>query len=119
MPVRAPRICSCGEVIASGEACPCQIRRAAERKARHDQRRPNSSQRGYNRDWEKARAAFLRSRPFCAFCGAPASVVDHITPHKGDQLLFWDRNNWSPLCTPCHSGAKQRQERRVKKETSS
>ena len=31
-----------------------------------------------------------------------ATVVDHITPHKGNQQLFWDRNNWQPLCKQCH-----------------
>ncbi|MEO4040348.1 HNH endonuclease signature motif containing protein [Hoeflea sp. CAU 1731] len=43
-------------------------------------------------------------------CGKPAKVVDHIIPHKGDRKLFWDRSNWQPLCTPCHSSKKQRQE---------
>ncbi|MCG8990866.1 HNH endonuclease [Laribacter hongkongensis] len=40
-----------------------------------------------------------------------ATVVDHITPHRGDQRLFWDSSNWQPLCASCHSGAKQREER--------
>lgn len=29
-------------------------------------------------------------------------MVDHITPHKGDRGLFWDRNNWQALCKTCH-----------------
>ncbi|WP_085981300.1 MULTISPECIES: HNH endonuclease signature motif containing protein [unclassified Paenibacillus] len=33
----------------------------------------------------------------------PATVVDHITPHKGDMGLFWDQGNWQPLCATCHS----------------
>ena len=33
----------------------------------------------------------------------PATVVDHIVPHKGDKKLFWDSGNWQPLCGPCHS----------------
>jgi 5-methylcytosine-specific restriction protein A len=44
-------------------------------------------------------------------CGAQASLVDHKTPHRGVQRLFWDRSNWQPLCTPCHSGRKQSIER--------
>ena len=27
-----------------------------------------------------------------------ATVVDHIIPHKGNRKLFWDMNNWQPLC---------------------
>jgi 5-methylcytosine-specific restriction endonuclease McrA len=39
--------------------------------------------------------------------------VDHITPHRGDLKLFWQRSNWQALCTPCHSGRKQSQEKRT------
>ena len=112
MPVRAPRICSCGKMVPSDAKCPCQIQRAAERKARFDKTRPNSSQRGYNREWANARARFLRQHPYCVACGALASLVDHKTPHRGDQTIFWDKSRWQSLCTPCHSGAKQRLERR-------
>jgi 5-methylcytosine-specific restriction endonuclease McrA len=42
---------------------------------------------------------------------APATVVDHVAPHKGDQRLFWDTANWQALCKPCHDRHKQRQER--------
>ena len=27
-----------------------------------------------------------------------AAVVDHVIPHLDDKALFWDRNNWQPLC---------------------
>lgn len=34
---------------------------------------------------------------------APASVVDHIIPHKGKQdPLFRDPKNLRSLCKPCH-----------------
>ena len=29
-------------------------------------------------------------------------VIDHIIPHRGDPILFWDRSNWQPLCKDCH-----------------
>jgi shikimate kinase len=45
-------------------------------------------------------------------CGEVATVVDHIKPHRGDQALFWDKNNWQPLCTHCHASLKQSAERR-------
>ncbi|WP_343040029.1 HNH endonuclease signature motif containing protein [Methylocystis heyeri] len=49
-------------------------------------------------------------------CPNPATVVDHITPHKGDIKLFWDRKNWQPLCEPCHNSRKQREERRRERQ---
>lgn len=41
----------------------------------------------------------------------PADTVDHVTPHKGDERLFWDPSNIQSLCAPCHSRHKQREER--------
>lgn len=113
MPIRPDRICSCGKRVKSGTLCECERRRAAERKARHDQNRPSARERGYTTAWQKARAAFLKLHPFCEKCGGEATIVDHIIPHRGDQARFWDRHNWQPLCTPCHSSAKQREERRA------
>ncbi|MFE0394738.1 HNH endonuclease [Paenibacillus lactis] len=45
--------------------------------------------------------------PLCVQCYrdnrvSAATVVDHIIPHKGDQALFWDRQNWQALCKKCH-----------------
>ncbi len=111
MPYAAPRICNCGYRVAYGVRCPCERKSDAERKARHDLKRPNSSRRGYSRTWERWRAAYLKEHRFCVRCGAPATVVDHIKPHKGDKTLFSDRNNWQALCTHCHSSVKQREER--------
>ena len=39
-------------------------------------------------------------------------LVDHIKPHKGDLNLFWDQDNWQPLCKSCHDRDKQSEERR-------
>ena len=70
--------------------------------------RLNSYQRGYTKDWAKARLYFLRRHPLCVHClkdGKPneATEVDHIIPHKGDLKTFWDERNWQALCKPCHS----------------
>ena len=71
-----------------------------------------SAQRGYGSAWQKARAAFLRGNPLCAFCRregrlTAASVVDHVIPHKGDMDLFWDSGNWQSLCKPHHDRDKK------------
>lgn len=52
--------------------------------------------------WRKARAEFLARHPFCVECGAPATVVDHIVPHRGDPIIFWDRRRWQSMCASCH-----------------
>lgn len=70
----------------------------------------------YGRAWHKARARFLREHPLCAMHQArgrvePATVVDHIRPHRGDEGLFWDTHNWQSLCKQCHDSHKQRFEK--------
>ena len=112
MPIRAPRICGCGHVVASGVRCACQVKRDAERKARAEVNRPSARERGYDSKWDKERVAYLAAHPTCTRCPAPSTVVDHVTPHRGDRKLFWSRSNWQPLCTTCHSRAKQAEEKR-------
>ncbi|GGA81260.1 HNH endonuclease [Brucella endophytica] len=113
MPVRAPSVCGyCGKAHLTGEQCAYIAARERERKARFDKKRPTARQRGYTAEWERESKAFLATYPSCRRCGAPATLVDHIQPHKGNQALFWNRANWQPLCTPCHSSAKQSEERR-------
>lgn len=110
---RPPHTCHCGRLVPHGERCPCQIASTRARNRRHDAKRPTARQRGYTAEWQKARAEFLQYNPCCAMCGAPAQVVDHIQPHRGDPVLFWVRANWQALCTPCHNRHKQRQERQA------
>lgn len=101
MPVRAPRICSCGRVVPSGQRCQCQ---RAKAKA-YDATRGTAAQRGYTGSWRKASAAFLaqpgNERCACG-CGRVANMVDHIRAPKGDQKLFWDRSNWQPFNLDCN-----------------
>lgn len=33
----------------------------------------------------------------------PATDVDHIIPHKGNEDLMWDEENLQALCHACHS----------------
>lgn len=75
----------------------------------------SSTERGYGYRWQKARERFLAAHPLCVYCEregrvTAASVVDHVTPHRGDDEMFWDQTNWQALCAPCHSSRKQREE---------
>jgi 5-methylcytosine-specific restriction protein A len=69
--------------------------------------RPTSTQRGWSRRWQKVRALFLAQNPLCVECQrqgrlTPATVVDHIRPHRGDPILLWDEANFQPLCKRHH-----------------
>ncbi|MDW3204587.1 MAG: HNH endonuclease signature motif containing protein [Alphaproteobacteria bacterium] len=81
-----------------------------------DRRRGSAAQRGYDGRWRKAREAFLAKHPLCEMdCEAegrvtPATVVDHIVPHKGDRALFWDRSNWQAGCETCHNRKTARED---------
>ena len=33
-----------------------------------------------------------------------AATIDHLTPHKGDEALFYDPENLWLVCKQCHDG---------------
>ncbi len=76
----------------------------------------------YNlRVWtDDLRPAQLLREPWCRECArrgvrTRATVVDHITPHRGDWQLFVDPANHQSLCKHCHdrkTALEQAEERR-------
>ena len=73
-----------------------------------------TAERGYGGRWQRERAAFLSraENVLCVMCKAEgrvtaATVVDHKTPHRGDDTLMWDQANWQALCKPHHDSDKQ------------
>lgn len=92
---------------------------------RNDKR--TSHQRGYTYRWQQYREVWLRKHPLCgdrihgscpthsrcvqAGLATPGTDVDHITPHRGDEALFWDENNHQTLCGTCHDSFKPQFER--------
>lgn len=72
-----------------------------------ERERMTAAQRGYDASWRNARRAYLANHPLCKECEkqgklTPATVIDHIIPHRGNKKLFWDMGNWQPLCETCH-----------------
>lgn len=71
------------------------------------------------RRWRRLRWECLSRDEFtCQRCGrlegdTSKLVADHKAPHRGDPDLFWGLHRLQTLCAPCHSGAKQREERRA------
>jgi 5-methylcytosine-specific restriction enzyme A len=95
---------------------PPGFRSATAVKRELDRERPSAARRGYGPRWRRARAAFLAQHPLCAACRAlgrvvPATVVDHVVPHRGNQRLFWYEGNWAPACKPCHDAKTAREGR--------
>jgi 5-methylcytosine-specific restriction protein A len=80
-----------------------------------DKWRGNASDRGYNHRWAKARDTFIARNPLCIGCQAmgrsvAATVVDHVDPHHGDPVKFWDTSMWQASCKWHHDSVKQRLE---------
>lgn len=87
-----------------------------EQKREFDKRRGSARDRGYTSRWDRASRLFRRSHPLCLGCQAvgwvsATEVTDHIVPHRGDDRLFWDMDNWQPSCAWHHDVVKQKLER--------
>ncbi len=103
MPLAPPRPCrhhGCPAVSMSG-FCP-------EHQRTYDRQRGTAAERGYDGRWRAYRADVLRRHPLCVQCQAAgqvraATVVDHITPHRGDPVLMWAPTNHQVLCASHHS----------------
>jgi 5-methylcytosine-specific restriction enzyme A len=86
----------------------------AQPKQDYDRFRGSSTKRGYNYQWQQARAMFLVEHPLCVDCqkegrAGVATEVDHIIPHRGDMNLFWaSETNWQGLCKRHHSAKTAR-----------
>jgi 5-methylcytosine-specific restriction protein A len=104
MPFAPARICAhCRKVG-------CDCRQAARKEV--DEQRGTAAERGYTWRWRNPKRTgaadrFIAANPLCAECERQGKVraatdVDHIVPHKGDETLFWNEDNWQPLCGLCH-----------------
>jgi hypothetical protein len=66
--------------------------------------------------WRRMAKAQLREHPLCVMClqrgqVIPATVADHVEPHRGDEHAFWFGKLQS-LCVPCHNHHKRFEEMR-------
>ena len=109
---------------------------AQERERQYNRERDRQTGRQWYKTsrWQKARAAFLAEpdNQVCCMCLRAGLlntgtlhmdgklqedprrmhlVVDHIERHRGDEALFWDRNNWQALCPDHHDIVKQAEDR--------
>ena len=66
--------------------------------------------------YQRGRRNHLAENPYCKMCEDEGVVraaveLDHIQPHNGDPVLFWDIDNWQGLCRHHHRSVKARMER--------
>ena len=106
MPIRPKVPCrhpGCPELVAAGQ------RYCARHQPLHRDEMLKPSSGSYGTRWQRVRKKYLAEHPLCVKCAAEnpprytkATVVDHIVPHRGDPVLFWDPGNWQPLCKNHH-----------------
>lgn len=108
MPMSPKTICGyCGK--ASRGRCDCR----PPVKAWANKRRGSARQRGYDRQWQAFRAAFMqgqtegRSNALCWDCLAvgrvtPAAELHHVARIADAPHRRLDPTNVRPLCRPCH-----------------
>src|SRR4051794_33187453 len=96
---------------------PSHLGTMQQAKRQYEIDRGSARERGYNTRWDANSLRYRREHALCLGCEAVGrftvtEVVDHIIPHKGDNVLMWDESNWQPSCGPHHDVVKQRIERR-------
>ena len=104
MPTRPKVPCKhpgCPELVPVGTKY-CDLHRPL-----HPEEVRSAFRRGYGKAWQRESKRFLEANPLCENCAKEgrfvrATVVDHKTPHRGDERLFWDKGNWQALCKRCH-----------------
>ncbi len=99
-------------------------RQSAERARNRARASGNSLRPLYSsKRWRDLRLVVLeRAGWMCQGCAEPhllsgkhpaphSPVVDHIEPHRGNLMLFWDESNLQAVCKAWHDSEKQRQEK--------
>ena len=59
-------------------------------------------------NYRAKRRNFLTRHTECAYCGQPATTVDHALPVSKFPELIHDESNWRPCCAHCNSSKRDR-----------
>jgi 5-methylcytosine-specific restriction protein A len=116
MPIKPQHFCNysgCRE-LTRDSYCPKHTEIKAKERREYDKTRP------YKHLYNSARWQYLRKKilfvnPLCVECekqgiATPATIADHIRPHKGNINLFFDPLNLQGLCKRCHDTKTSREE---------
>ena len=111
MPTAPPKPCSC-------QPCPSHAEyrgRCREHARQAEIARGTTTERGYNGDWRRLRAAKLAWDPVCQIrthCqGMVAEEVDHVVPIRLRPDLRLEWSNLQSACKRCHSAKTLREQR--------
>ena len=94
----------CPALIESGETF-CAVHKGTH-KDDYARKHPEYFKLYNSKQWRRLRRMFLAEHPLCVnfdICHNAATVVDHITDHRGIWELFIDMNNLQPMCASCHN----------------
>ncbi len=96
----------CGQLTIQGSNR-CELHTKQKLKAADNKRERTDYHMYKTSRWQQLRTNQLHNEPLCAVCKqenrlTPATVADHITPHKGDYRLFHNASNLQSLCKQCH-----------------
>lgn len=94
--------------------CPALVPRGRcerhQRRQRGHERRYQTGATAYNSArWVRFSRSYRAEHPFCVnagkgipYCTELTDLVDHVQPHRGDEVLFWS-GPFAPMCRACHS----------------
>lgn len=117
MPYKPQRLCNhagCNQLTVN-RYCVQHEEQYKQQRRDYDKQRPSYHNWYSSERWRTLRKHILRNNPLCVMCMkqdrlVPATVIDHIQPHKGDALLFWDVGNLQALCKQCHDSKTARED---------
>jgi 5-methylcytosine-specific restriction protein A len=103
---------NCKELLDSRGYCEKHTPLKSDRKPFENAIRYNAA--FYNTSqWRKLRKEALAEFPYCAICGISKNdtklEVHHKIPPRGNEGLFFDKDNLIPLCPLCHKAETQRE----------
>ena len=111
---------NCKELVdISVDYCEAHINDIQVARQQYNKQRPGWHNMYKTKRWGEARKRYLQRNPLCVEClkigrVVSATVVDHITDHKGDYNLFWDESNFQSLCVKCHNSKTAKENNKVK-----
>lgn len=90
----------CGVLLAERGYCPAHQK--TRPKPFENATRPNEVFYRSTR-WKKLRVGVIAEQPFCEMCGGVRGLqVHHKIPPRGNEALFFNRENLAVVCADCH-----------------
>jgi 5-methylcytosine-specific restriction protein A len=111
MPTSPPSLCTvqgCPNLVPYGKC----VEHTAEARKESDSKRPNSTERGYDHKWAKARREYLLGHRECEgeacshipwYRRPTATDVDHLDGKGPLGPNGYNESNYQALCHSCHS----------------